>query len=285
MASSIDPSKLESTLSSIQLVKYMSLATMVIIFYDYCLTFNLEIVLIWPQKWSFMKLLFIASRYLPFFDLLISFIPQVLIFPGDVFCVATFDLAAASFAIGYFLTELAMAIWVWSLWNRDKKVGIAILSLFVAAWMAIPIFQNRFVTSAKVTRSTFAPLSGCFLTLDSKKAIGTFCILLAFNLVTFIATLMRVISIQADNTHIGGLSRIAYANCLFYYICLLVSSAVNLVVAVALPVSSSVHFGFYPFLTHFIRSLRTPAGTCKRVDSHAESDVRHHIHKDDAEFA
>ncbi|KAJ8508636.1 hypothetical protein ONZ45_g9110 [Pleurotus djamor] len=147
------------------------------------------------------------------------------------FCKTTFYFAAISFAAGYFLTELAMSIWVWSLWNRDKKVGVAILSLFAAAWMVIPIFHTRFVSSAEVTRPTLMPLSGCFLRMDGSQVIPTFSILLAFNL----TTLMRVISIQVENLHVVGLSRIACTNCLFYYVCLLASSAVNLVVAVALP--------------------------------------------------
>ena len=36
--------------------------------YDYFLTLGMEVDLVWSSNWSPMKILFIAQRYLPFFD-------------------------------------------------------------------------------------------------------------------------------------------------------------------------------------------------------------------------
>ncbi|KAJ8454096.1 hypothetical protein ONZ45_g19438 [Pleurotus djamor] len=129
------------------------------------------------------------------------------------FCKTTFYCAAISFAAGYFLTELAMSIWVWSLWNRDKKVGVAILSLFAAAWMVIPIFHTRDPPRVDAVIWMF-PENGRQPSDPN---------------------LQHTIGLQSCDPDPPCLSRVACANCLFYYVCLLASSAVNLVVAVALP--------------------------------------------------
>ena len=44
-------------------------------FYDYFVTFQREVELVWPSKWNSMKVLFIVSRYSPFLDV-----------PLDVYC-------------------------------------------------------------------------------------------------------------------------------------------------------------------------------------------------------
>ncbi|KAF9010810.1 hypothetical protein BDQ17DRAFT_1234079 [Cyathus striatus] len=40
--------------------------------YETLLTFDLEVNLIWNAKWNVVKVLFILTRYLPFFDTTIS---------------------------------------------------------------------------------------------------------------------------------------------------------------------------------------------------------------------
>jgi hypothetical protein len=36
--------------------------------WDYILTFEMELNLVWKLKWNFMKGLYLFQRYLPFFD-------------------------------------------------------------------------------------------------------------------------------------------------------------------------------------------------------------------------
>lgn len=36
--------------------------------YDYLLTLGMEVDLVWSSKWTFMKVLYLAQRYLPFVD-------------------------------------------------------------------------------------------------------------------------------------------------------------------------------------------------------------------------
>ncbi|KAJ7733411.1 hypothetical protein DFH07DRAFT_780632 [Mycena maculata] len=52
----------------LQQVKYMDVASMTILLFDYFLSLNLEVSLIWGSKWSFTKILYMCSRYSPFID-------------------------------------------------------------------------------------------------------------------------------------------------------------------------------------------------------------------------
>ncbi|KAJ7159780.1 hypothetical protein C8R46DRAFT_1287448 [Mycena filopes] len=52
--------------SRIQAVKYSDVASIALLAFEYFLTFNLELTLIWPSKWTVSKSLFVLSRYLPF---------------------------------------------------------------------------------------------------------------------------------------------------------------------------------------------------------------------------
>ncbi|KAJ7201662.1 hypothetical protein GGX14DRAFT_544678 [Mycena pura] len=52
----------------LQKVKYMNVASMTILVFDYLLSFELEVSLVWGTKWSFSKVFFLCSRYPPFLD-------------------------------------------------------------------------------------------------------------------------------------------------------------------------------------------------------------------------
>ena len=38
--------------------------------WDYILTFQMEVDLVWKSKWNFMKALYLFQRYLPFFQII-----------------------------------------------------------------------------------------------------------------------------------------------------------------------------------------------------------------------
>ncbi|KAJ7691364.1 hypothetical protein B0H17DRAFT_1201211 [Mycena rosella] len=53
----------------LQIVRYIEMASSAILFFDYLLTLNLEVTLVWPSRWSVSKFLFMTSRYLPFLEI------------------------------------------------------------------------------------------------------------------------------------------------------------------------------------------------------------------------
>ncbi|KAF7367829.1 hypothetical protein MSAN_00847300 [Mycena sanguinolenta] len=55
----------------LQTVKYFDVVAAAILIFDYCLTFSLEVSLMWPSRWSLPKVLYVLSRYSPFFDIVL----------------------------------------------------------------------------------------------------------------------------------------------------------------------------------------------------------------------
>ncbi|KAJ7473948.1 hypothetical protein FB451DRAFT_1466370 [Mycena latifolia] len=54
--------------SRLQIVKYADIASIALLFFEYSLTLNFEKTLVWPSRLSISKILFLLSRYLPFFE-------------------------------------------------------------------------------------------------------------------------------------------------------------------------------------------------------------------------
>ncbi|KAJ8079888.1 hypothetical protein PM082_016713 [Marasmius tenuissimus] len=53
------------TAAGAQAVNRSSVASLAFLLYDICLTFDVEVELFWPRKWTFMKLNFFFVRYIP----------------------------------------------------------------------------------------------------------------------------------------------------------------------------------------------------------------------------
>ncbi|KAF9260938.1 hypothetical protein L218DRAFT_1002251 [Marasmius fiardii PR-910] len=55
----------EETAAGAQAVNRSGVAALAFLFYDICLTFDEEVELFWPRKWTFMKFNFFLVRYMP----------------------------------------------------------------------------------------------------------------------------------------------------------------------------------------------------------------------------
>ncbi|KZP25113.1 hypothetical protein FIBSPDRAFT_820999 [Athelia psychrophila] len=63
-----------SSLLRKQNIIYFDVFSACVLVYDYILTFNSEVTLIWGEPWKLLKVLFLLSRYLPFADTTLFFL-------------------------------------------------------------------------------------------------------------------------------------------------------------------------------------------------------------------
>ncbi|KZP03451.1 hypothetical protein FIBSPDRAFT_1055280 [Athelia psychrophila] len=63
-----------SSLLRAQNIIYFDVFSACVLVYDYILTFNSEVTLIWGEPWKSLKVLFLLSRYLPFADTAVLFL-------------------------------------------------------------------------------------------------------------------------------------------------------------------------------------------------------------------
>lgn len=50
--------------------------------YDYLLTFRMEVELVWKANWTATKALFLLNRYLPLFDLVLTYYRELFLYPS-----------------------------------------------------------------------------------------------------------------------------------------------------------------------------------------------------------
>ncbi|KAJ7206053.1 hypothetical protein GGX14DRAFT_134085 [Mycena pura] len=121
-----------SSANDFQFDAYVDVACLTLLTYDTVLTFGREEKHIWKSKWSFIKLLYLWTRYGTFFDTAIAVQKRVGNM-GPSYCrIATdFDTTFAGFGIG--ITEIILMIRTYAQYNRSKKL----LGFFLFLWLSI----------------------------------------------------------------------------------------------------------------------------------------------------
>jgi len=121
----------------IMVTRYITAAALVVLIYDHLLSFGSEVKLIWPVKLCAPKVLFLFIRYmvpvtLVTFNLQLSILVPTLEL-STAFCVSWMSIASflawGTIATSNFLILLRL----WVIWDRDRKLVIWTLLLFVLA--------------------------------------------------------------------------------------------------------------------------------------------------------
>ncbi|KAF8573950.1 hypothetical protein K439DRAFT_1642566 [Ramaria rubella] len=109
-------------------------ATYAIMFYDYFLTFGLEIEFVWSSKWSFAKALYFATTYFNFTNMIVSAPGFITPCSRIARIIATLEVCFGLITI--FTAESVLLFRTWVLCERNTKTAIGLLGLF--AFLAIP---------------------------------------------------------------------------------------------------------------------------------------------------
>ncbi|KAJ8093113.1 hypothetical protein PM082_020598 [Marasmius tenuissimus] len=166
-----------------ELVKIFNVSSAFLFIYDFLLTLGLEVRFIWQARWTFVKILYIVQRYLPFLDsvglvLYYSFgaglsprscgvlyslagceytdsrseaslcrPPHFLLFP-HLLRLFTPPLAfTGTFAMGIVMSEALLAIRLWAVWGKTPLSGLLIGLLCISCWIPAIAFGGVFLKS------------------------------------------------------------------------------------------------------------------------------------------
>ncbi|KZP11735.1 hypothetical protein FIBSPDRAFT_962011 [Athelia psychrophila] len=133
-----------SSLLHAQNTVYFDVSNACFLVYDYILTFDSEVTLIWGEPWKSLKVLFLLSRYLPFADTVVLFLYHSASSQSE--CRALkFGLIMLS-AIGICITEYIFAVRTWAMWGFDRNVGIVLVITCLACWLpnvVVALFFGR----------------------------------------------------------------------------------------------------------------------------------------------
>ncbi|KAJ3564397.1 hypothetical protein NP233_g8321 [Leucocoprinus birnbaumii] len=114
-----------------------SAASLTVYVFDYLLTFEQELSLIWNSRWTWMKFLFLLDRYM----MVPNFIMQTFLV-GTVKYRGNIDCQHLALAWNYlctielFLSEIILSLRLWAMWGNNKWIFLGVMSIFVgtAVW-------------------------------------------------------------------------------------------------------------------------------------------------------
>lgn len=187
----------------------------VILVYDYMLTLEQEVKLLWPTKLTTAKVLFLVARYTPFLDLVGVVITYHLL-DSPRACTVLYTYALWSYTVGICITEVILALRCWAVWGRDRRFGIGLGISLAMIWVAVLglviKFQNTLIFSP-------ATEQGCFLTGGSRTAyVVLYALFLASDSLVLVLTLAKCLKSMRSTSHHSIVLASLYKDGILYYL-------------------------------------------------------------------
>ncbi|KAJ7218181.1 hypothetical protein C8J57DRAFT_1395271 [Mycena rebaudengoi] len=207
----------------LQAVKVRSVtASTMLLFFDYCLTLDLEISLIWPSRWSLTKILYLLTRYPRIFRRAAGHCAQLNtgITAGNVF--------------GLMIAEAILVLRTYALSGRNRNVfmvfGTTYLVCVAATVSMVGIFLRHMIYSPPPLN-----IPGCNLTGGPFKLVGISYMLVLANETALMGYTLWL-GIRTYRHSQNTLVRTLIHDGIAYYICLFLGTTTNVALLVAGPV-------------------------------------------------
>ncbi|KAF9553767.1 hypothetical protein CPC08DRAFT_216582 [Agrocybe pediades] len=229
--------KLLHVLWVMRLVTCFDVAASSIFIWDYFMTLGMEIELVWSSRWTFMKVVFLIQRYLPFFDTIgLVLSHQLLHGLSPDTCQNLYRVSAVAIVLGFFFSEIILTVRAWAVLNAQCMPWISkILPFFFVGWWSLDLyFVSSFLKSLQIGPPPFPSFAGCFVTGANESLILCWTIVLIWD--ALVLLMMVVPGLEAYRS--GGetaLLDIVYREGMVYYLYLFILSVVNIVIVKLLP--------------------------------------------------
>ncbi|KAG1718996.1 hypothetical protein EDB19DRAFT_769038 [Suillus lakei] len=256
---------------SLQTYTYVYTSMAIFWTYDCACSLQEEWTFLLQSRWTKVKGLYIATRVVPFLlltgHLYLNFIPN----ENPDKCKILINVCAVLSQISVICSECFFVLRTYALWSDNRFVPVAILIFFPASIIACVGVSFAATATASYMISAIPGITGCCNSVD---LYVPFLLLFVFELSLMSLTLIR--AMQSWRMPTGRLYAVLVKSNIFYYMCGLFLSAVNVLASQYLhfPVPCHVpRFPVYnprnPCLAHAPLSLADrPAGTrlwCPRV--------------------
>ncbi|PPR00253.1 hypothetical protein CVT24_005021 [Panaeolus cyanescens] len=210
----------------VQLVTSFDLIAASVLIYDWFLTFEMEVALVWKSNWNFMKVLFLLQRYMPFADtvfliLYLKFGPGL----GVVSCKRFYAASGYMMATGTALSELILTLRVWAVWHRDPRLTIFLPLVYLGCWIPIMYFMYVFLQSL-----VFTILPG-----NLHNILGNQCFIIEADRIFYMVWVLLIILEAYKAGGDSALYQTVYRDGAIYYLYLFALSTLNIIVIRVLP--------------------------------------------------
>ncbi|CAL1700259.1 unnamed protein product [Somion occarium] len=217
-----------------RIVAYGHVAAATLLVWDYLLTVDSEVTLMWPSPWSIMKVLFFWTRYLPVLDISLVLFHQLNPTISISTCQVTSKTASWFLLIGIIVSEMILVIRTWAIWGRSKAIGITLTVCAVLACGSVLYVEKSFLDSLRFFTYPSRATAGCLITTQNSIVAVSFIVVIIFE--TFLLILTSIKGIQhyrlANNR---GLTSVLYRDGILFYVYLFCTSMANFIVILAVP--------------------------------------------------
>jgi len=217
--------------------QYVSVAGLVVLLWDYFLTFHDEVQLIWRAPLSIPKLLFLFNRYaVPTSLIVLTYATSGLSddILSDSFCQTWFGIGVVLGMLSIGTSNFLVLLRLWVLWDRRTSLVVSTLILFVTTQIT-SIVCTAYVVANMMSLMVFNPiLHSCML---SGKV--SFVILwspgVVFELMVFIMTCWNALDRPLPQH--AKMARVMYRDGSTYFFVLFGLRLINLVLSIVSPLS------------------------------------------------
>ncbi|KLO09660.1 hypothetical protein SCHPADRAFT_1000121 [Schizopora paradoxa] len=185
---------LVNTLSQAVNVKYTFLSAIVLLLYDAVINLSDEISLIWRQRWSFGKVLYIVTRYGCFIDAAVALLYGFSASLSIESCRAVYQIANWMMTFGVHICQVVLILRTYAIWDRNRVLLAYLCTVQLGAIIASIIllyFSNR---SVVFVPSPSPALVSCVPILRDNKLFIDYCLVLVVESNFLIILLVKGIS-------------------------------------------------------------------------------------------
>ncbi|KAJ7457008.1 hypothetical protein FB451DRAFT_1372703 [Mycena latifolia] len=209
----MDPT-LDTLISQLQAVAYVKASSLTLLAYDTMIHLDQEYTHVWASKWTFIKCLYLWTRYGTFVDTILAFMERLNIFSEPSTCkqIMSFDTIFSS--LGIALSEIILMMRTYALYGRPKLL----LVFYMIVWIVLVAVNAWALTQWSVQASPSAS-SACFMQSSSGVGLVGYVSLLSVETVVVILTVLKGIqtfSVSRPGQHTPLLTGFYRDGILFY---------------------------------------------------------------------
>ncbi|KAJ3536236.1 hypothetical protein NM688_g6867 [Phlebia brevispora] len=227
--------------------RFYMLAGVVMLFFDYVVTMDMEVEQIWKRKQNMVAYLFYVNRYLPLVTYLFVILSVFLTTMSNHFCVRVFaTLPPAMIVTSEAIVGLLRMAKVYALWKNDLN------RYFGLATIVVYLLQTLFAIVAAVALQGVGPFFGpnneigCFVIFHSgsmPRIIMHWFINLVFNVMIFCFILRKALTVRK----VGGdayLADILVRDAVMFLVVLSAVKIGNLIMVILFPYWNAINWCF-----------------------------------------
>lgn len=220
-------------LPGLKIHSYFYVSSAALLIYEYWLTLDREVLLIWNAPWTLVKFLFILARYSPFVDITAVLYYQFNFSISPSACQAAILLAGWMHIFGIAISEAILFFRTWALWDCRRQIAIAFLGVFMAAAVCVITTEIMWMKSLTFGRVGIAsiPSSRCYKLIGSSILIINFVVVIVLETIVVTMTIVKMVQqCRVSGAHGGldGLVRVLYRDGIVFFIYMFGISLANL---------------------------------------------------------